>query len=105
MVIDSADNPKVKLAELYDLVVNYARQQTIDPIRGIGRWLIFGLIAAVLMSIGLVLGMLGVLRLIQITAIGESNGWSWMGYFITIIACIAVCWLAVSRIRRGTLAK
>ncbi|NQV96428.1 MAG: hypothetical protein HQ486_01400 [Acidimicrobiaceae bacterium] len=104
-MIDSADKPKVKLAELYDLVVNYAKQQTIDPIRGVGRWLLFGLIAAVLMSIGLVLGALGVLRLIQTTAIGVSNSWSWTGYLITIVVCIAVGWLAVSRIRRGTLAK
>ena len=105
MVIDSTDKPKVKLAELYDLVVNYARQQTIEPIRGVGRWLVFGLVAAVLMSIGLVLGVLGVLRVIQTTAIGESNGWSWTGYLITMVVCIAVGWLAISRIRRGTLAK
>lgn len=105
MVIDSSAKPKVKLAELYDLVVNYAKQQTIEPIRGVGRWLVFGLIAAVLMSIGLVLGVLGFLRLIQTTTIGESNSWSWTGYLITIVACIAVGWLAVSRIRRGTLAK
>lgn len=105
MVIDSVAKPKVKLAELYNLVVNYARQQTIDPIRGVGRWLAFGLIAAVLMSIGLVLGVLGFLRLLQTTAIGESNSWSWTVYLITIAACIAVGWLAVSRIRRGTLAK
>ena len=104
-MIDSAAKPKVKLTELYNLVVNYARQQTIDPIRGVGRWLAFGLIGAVLMSIGLVLGVLGVLRLIQTTTIGESNSWSWTGYLITIAACIAVGWLAVSRIRRGTLAK
>lgn len=104
-MIESLAKPKVKLAELYNLVVNYARQQTIEPIRGVGRWLVFGLIAAVLMSIGLVLGALGFLRLIQTTAIGESNSWSWTGYLITITACIAVGWLAVSRIRRGTLAK
>ena len=104
-MIDNANKSKVRLAELYDLVVNYAKQQTIEPIRGVGRWLVFGLIAAVLMSIGLVLGVLGVLRVLQTTAIGESNGWSWTGYLITMVVCLTVGWLAISRIRRGTLAK
>ena len=102
---DSANEQKVKIVELYDLVVNYAKQETIAPIRGAGRWLAFGIIGAILMSIGLVLGVLAVLRLIQTTSLGTSNHWSWTSYLITIVVCSLAGWLAISRIRRGTLAK
>ncbi len=99
------DAEKVKFTELYVLVVTYAKQQTIDPIRGAGRWLGFGIAGAILMSIGLVIGVLGVLRLIQTTPLGTSNTWSWTTYLITIIVCIVIGKFTLSRIKRGTLEK
>lgn len=96
---------KVKVSELYDLVVKYARQEAINPIRGAGRWLGFGLLAAVLLSIGVVIGSLGILRLVQTTPLGSSNSWSWLCYLITVIICTAIAILATSRIKRGTLEK
>ena len=99
------DSEKVKFTELYELVVTYAKQQTIDPIRGAGRWLGFGIAGAILMSIGLVIGVLGVLRLIQTTPLGTSNTWSWTTYLITIIVCIVIGKFTLSRIKRGTLEK
>ena len=99
------DAEKVKFTELYELVVTYAKQQTIDPIRGAGRWLGFGIVGAILMSIGLVIGVLGVLRLIQATPLGTSNTWSWTTYLITILVCIVIGKFTLSRIKRGTLEK
>ncbi len=99
------DAEKVKFSELYELVVTYAKQQTIDPIRGAGRWLGFGIVGAILMSIGLVIGVLGVLRLIQTPPLGTSNTWSWTTYLITILVCIVIGKFTLSRIKRGTLEK
>ena len=99
------DAEEVKFTELYELVATYAKQQTIDPIRGAGRWLGFGIAGAILMSIGLVIGVLGVLRLIQTTPLGTSNTWSWTTYLITIIVCIVIGKFTLSRIKRGTLEK
>jgi phosphotransferase system glucose/maltose/N-acetylglucosamine-specific IIC component len=90
---------------LYDLVIKYAKQEAIDPIRGAVRWLGFGLIAAVLISIGVVIGSLGVLRLVQTTPLGASNAWSWLCYLITVFICLVIGYLANSRIKRGTLEK
>ncbi|MEI8023880.1 MAG: phage holin family protein [Actinomycetota bacterium] len=96
---------KIKISELYDLVIKYAKQEAIDPLRGAGRWLGFGLFAAVLISIGVVIGSLGVLRLVQTTPLGTSNAWSWLCYLITVFICLIVGYLANSRIKRGTLEK
>jgi hypothetical protein len=96
---------KIKISELYDLVIKYAKQEAIDPIRGAVRWLGFGLIAAVLISIGVVIGSLGVLRLVQTTPLGASNAWSWLCYLITVFICLVIGYLANSRIKRGTLEK
>ena len=104
-VPDNKSEEKVKVSELYDIVIKYARQEAIDPIRGAGRWIGFGLFAAVLISIGIVIGSLGVLRLVQTTPLGASNSWSWLCYLITVLICLLVGFIASSRIKRGTLEK
>lgn len=104
-VADDKSDDKIKVSELYDLVVKYAKQEAIDPIRGAGRWLGFGLFAAVMISIGVVIGSLGVLRLVQTTPLGSSNAWSWLCYLITVVVCVVIGYLATSRIKRGTLEK
>ena len=102
---DNKSEEKVKVSELYDLIIKYAKQEAIDPIRGAGRWIGFGLFAAVLISIGIVIGSLGVLRLVQTTPLGVSNSWSWLCYLITVLICLLVGFIASSRIKRGTLEK
>ena len=102
---DDKFDDKIKISALYDLVVKYAKQEAIDPIRGAGRWIGFGLFAAVLMSIGVVIGSLGVLRLVQTTPLGASNTWSWLCYLITVVICLVVGIVASSRIKRGTLER
>lgn len=104
-VADDKSDDKIKVSELYDLVVKYAKQEAIDPIRGAGRWLGFGLFAAVMISIGVVIASLGVLRLVQTTPLGSSNAWSWLCYLITVVVCVVIGYLATSRIKRGTLEK
>ena len=102
---DQTEDKKIGFTELYELVITYAKQQAIDPIRGAGRWLGFGVAGAILLSIGLVIGALGVLRLIQTTPLGTSNSWSWTSYLITIVVCGVIGKVSMSRIKRGTLEK
>jgi hypothetical protein len=51
--------------ETYELVRDYAKQETVGPLKGAGRWLGFGLLAAFFMSVGIVIVLLAVLRLSQ----------------------------------------
>ena len=47
------------------LVRDYAKQETLGPLKGAGKWLGFGVAGALLLGIGLALVLLGLLRLIQ----------------------------------------
>lgn len=51
--------------DLWQLVVGYAKQETLDPIKGLGRFIGFGLASALLSSVGVVLLLLGGLRFLQ----------------------------------------
>jgi len=58
-----------------------------------------------MLSIGLVLGALGILRLVQTSGLGESSSWSWLTYVVALLVCTAAFFFAISRIRKGTLEK
>jgi len=62
---DDDESLPAQAQDLWQLVVGYAKQETIDPIRGLGRFLLFGLGAAVTGSLGVVLLLLGGLRFLQ----------------------------------------
>ena len=92
-------------AEILETVLKYVKTETLKPIRGAGRWIGFGLVAALMLSIGLVLGALGILRLVQTSGLGNSNSWSWLTYVVALLVCTAAFFFAISRIRKGTLEK
>lgn len=87
--------------EFKDLLIAYAKQETVDPLRDLARFLIFGLIGAVLISVGGVLLALGILRMIQYEAAPHLTGnLSWVPYFGAVLFCLIVVGLAVSRIAK-----
>lgn len=82
--------------ELRDLVVTYVKQETIVPLRQLGRYVGFGIAGALLLGLGVVLLGVGGLRALQ-TETGEtfSGDWSWAPYLIVFVALLlggAVVW-------------
>lgn len=95
------------LTEVFELVKDYARQETVGPLRGAGRWLAFGLAAAVLLGTGVGLLVLGFLRLMQ-NEFGDTFSGRWFSvlpYLIVLVLCVAVIAVAVSRIGKSSLHK
>ena len=86
-------------SELLDLVRAYAKQETIEPLKGIGRWLAFGVAGSLLLGTGLLLLAVGGLRALQ-TETGDTfdGNWSWAPYLIVLAACAVVIALVASRI-------
>jgi hypothetical protein len=89
--------------ETYELVRDYAKQETLDPLRGAGRWLGVGLIAGFLMSLGIVIVLVGVLRLSQDLLlhtwfVDQADGLSFVPYLFTLIVGIAVSAIVWSRV-------
>ena len=58
-------------AELWDLVRAYAKQETIEPLKGIGRWVAFGSLGSLCLGIGTVLLATAGLRALQ-TETGDA---------------------------------
>jgi hypothetical protein len=104
------DAPKSKandgqLGEVIELVKEYARQETVGPLRGAGRWLAWGTAGALMLGFGSVLIVLGLLRLIQNEFAPTFSGrwFSLLPYLIALVLSLAIIGLAVSRILKPSL--
>jgi len=91
-----ADNPQQTIRELRDLIIAYAKQETIDPLKGLWRYVAFGLLGAVLIGSGIMFVAIGALRALQ----GEGSGphftgnWTWAPYAIVVAGMAALAALS-----------
>jgi uncharacterized membrane protein YidH (DUF202 family) len=66
----------------------------------------YGAAAAFLLSIGVMLLLLGLLRLLQTEWPRSATGsLSWLSYLITLVVAVVVIAFAISRIKKATLSK
>lgn len=88
--------------DLWDLLVAYTRQETVEPLRNVGRYLLFGVGGMVVITIGAFLLSLSALRALQTETAGVFDGmWSWVPYLIVSLVVAGLVVLAISRIGRG----
>ncbi|HVL93325.1 MAG TPA: hypothetical protein VM264_08265 [Acidimicrobiales bacterium] len=87
------------LGELRQLVVDYFKQETVDPIKRLGRFVAYGVAGSALAGIGVLLLTLSGLRALQ-TETGDTfdGNWSWAPYGIVLIASGLVAVLAARSI-------
>ena len=101
-----ADDPQQTVRELKDLVIAYAKQETTDPLKGMARFVGWGLAGAVLIGTGVTFLAIGLLRLLQGNRGWLFHGnWSWVPYAIDVVALFviaALAWTAGSRRNRKT---
>ena len=88
-------------SELWSLTKDYARQETIDPLKGVGRYVAYGFAGAFLGAFGVALLLLALLRALQ-TETGSTftGNLSWVPYIIVLAVGSALIALAVSRIQK-----
>jgi hypothetical protein len=102
---DSKDSPRgLRQAgdEAFQLTVGYLKQETLGTLKGLGRFLLAGLIGSFLIAIGVLLLLVGVLRLLQEeTGSALSGDWSWVPYFAVSALGAGVAAVAVWRITAG----
>ena len=89
-------------SETLQLVVDYVKQETLDPLKGLGRFMVFGVAGSVAMAIGLVILAVAFLRFLQgETGTTFAGNWSWAPYLICTVVVVAVAALAVRAVSRG----
>ena len=83
--------------DLPGLLKRYVRQETVEPLRAAGRFLLFGLLGASLMGLGTVLLVVGGLRGLQSSGLLDGS-WSWVPYLASAAVLGGVAAIAIGRI-------
>lgn len=92
-------SPKDTIDELKAMVTDYARQETVDPLKRLAEWVKFGFVGALCLGIGAFLIGLGVLRGFQKMDWSDGN-WSFVPYMAVfgLLALFAgLCFYAMTR--------
>jgi hypothetical protein len=88
------------------LVVDYVKQETLSPFKGLGRFLLFGIVGSIMLCAGLVLLLVALLRVIQTeTGTTFAGNLTWLPYVIVGAAAIVLMALAGWRIAKGGAAR
>lgn len=87
------------VSELWEMVVSYLKQETIVPIKSLGRFLAWGTAGAFLIAFSSIILLIAGLRALQ-TETGDTftGTWSFAPYFIVLALAGAVAAFAASRI-------
>lgn len=91
------------LGEMYDLLRDYVKQETLDPIRGAGRWMLWAALGAVSLILGVTFLMVGLLRLVQSELFNSNDGKTWVPYLIVVVVSLALVLSSKARIRKPSL--
>jgi hypothetical protein len=84
-----ADNPQQTVRELQELVVAYAKQETIEPLKGMARYAGLGIAGALLLGMGVTFLSIGMLRGLQsLSGWAVHGNWSWVPYVAVVIALV-----------------
>ena len=87
--------------DIKTLIVGYAKQEVLDPLRNLRRYVVNGLLGALLIGIGTVFLLIAVLRVLQReTSRTFTGNWNFAPYLITVASAslvIGFCIKAISR--------
>lgn len=100
-----AKSPVDHVTEFATMVVDYAKQETLDPLKSLKRYLAHGVAGAVCLGIGLMFLLLALLRGLQSIDFfaqdgGEPGATTLIPYAITLVVGFVVVGLFVGMIKR-----
>jgi len=87
---DGSRRGRAAIGEAFSVIRRYVIQETLTPLRQLGRRLAFGLAGALLIAVGAVIALIGMLRALQTeTGHAFAGNWSFAPYFLTAAAAVA----------------
>jgi hypothetical protein len=97
---DRAKSTGDTVGELWDLLKTYARQQTVDPVKSLGRFVAYGLLGSLLIGLGITELTVAALRVLQVEADDVFDGnWSTIPYLIALVVVSGLTFLSLQRIK------
>jgi len=88
--------------DAFQLTVDYLKQETVDPLRGLGRFLYMGIAGSFFLAFGILLVLIGVLRLLQTeTGTALTGDFSWVPYAVVVLLGIVIIGVAAWRVTAG----
>lgn len=104
----TAPLPQV-VKELWGLIVEYFKQETVVPLQQLGRYVAYGLLGALLLGVGVIFLATSALRALQ-TETGSTftGNLSWIPYMIVTVAVLiggVITWMARGRRRNREVAR
>jgi hypothetical protein len=90
---------RVLITELRGLVVAYAKQETVDPLKKLVRFVLWGLIGSFFLAVGSLLLTLAVVRVLQAeTGSALTGNFSWVPYVGGVVFAVLVLAFTATRI-------
>lgn len=103
--VKSSSKSSASLGEIFELVRAYAKQETLGPLKGAGRWLLLGVVGSLFLGTGLLVLTIAVLRLLQTEVSVFDGAFTWAPYAIAMAVTIGLAGVSLSRIRKASLGK
>jgi NO-binding membrane sensor protein with MHYT domain len=89
------------LADIRDLTVAYAKQETVEPLRLVGRYVGLGVAGSVTIGLGIILLTMAGMRALQVeTGTALTGNWSWVPYFAAVVLLALLTLVTVQAISR-----
>ncbi len=91
---------KAQGGDVINLVVSYLKQETVGPLKDLGRYTAYGTLGSVFIGGGLVLLLVGLLRGLQTFSWFQGN-LDWIAYVVVWLVAVAIGAMAAWRISSG----
>ncbi|HUX04180.1 MAG TPA: phage holin family protein [Acidimicrobiales bacterium] len=89
------------LEEIRDLAVRYVKEETVQPLKDMGRFALYGALGSIFVGFGAMFLLLAVLRFLQEQFPVMNGTLSWLPYLIVAVLAVLVIALTAWRIMSG----
>ncbi len=89
-----------EVGQVLDTVKAYVKQETLGPLKGVGRAIGLGLAGVLFLGLGTIFLLVAVLRFLQTELSAFDGNWSFVPYLIDLVLAAIVVAIALSRIKR-----
>ena len=88
--------------EIRDLFIKYIKEETLQPLKDMGRFVLYGALGSIFVGFGAAMLLLGALRFLQEQFRVLDGSLSWLPYLIIAVIALVVMALTLWRIVSGS---